>query len=305
MKYKKSARGKTVEKLMYRRSKYDDSQIQIFILDEKKTFFKNKITVSLQFNSTIKDLKNKIKEKIENQEQKTLLLYVKESKYDCPSDIILRGKKPVHISDLKHFVLWYDGKTLKDENKKLIDYGITIFSTINLISKEALIKGGGAGAGIFNFVDLRKEKIEKVNFSEEGPNYRTVTPGLNIIGLCTNKKCETKGNEVIVQIGFGEYDLGENISEMEIRCPICEQVVKPKTCGFTGCAYNFIGEILEGKNFESFKTGTLEASDKYFSYYKPSEKLGKWSNLKIYTLPTADQDTLTTKEYENINYFDF
>ena len=47
MKYKKSARGKTVEKLMYRRSKYDDSQIQIFILDEKKTFFKNIITVSL------------------------------------------------------------------------------------------------------------------------------------------------------------------------------------------------------------------------------------------------------------------
>lgn len=304
MKTKKSARGKTVEKLKLREHKFDDLQIQIFIFDEKKTFFKNKINVFLRINSTIKDLKKKIKEKILEQEQKTLLRYVKESKDDCPSDIILRGKKPVPISELIHFLLWFDGKELNNENKKLLDYQIINLSTINLISKEAQLKGG-MGGRLFNFVDLSKAKVEKLEFCEDGPNYRITTPGLNLIGLCTNKKCETKGNEVIVQIGFGEYDLGEKISEMEIRCPICDQVVKPKTCGFTECAYNFIGEILEGKRFKSFKTGTLEASSEFFYYYKPSEKLGKWSNLKIYTVPLLDQDTLSTQNYENINYFDF
>ena len=304
MKASKTARGRTVEKLKSKRQINEEPILTFFILDEKKTFFKNKFTVLLPINSTLKDLNNAIKEKIKNKEQKTVLLYVKESPDDCPSDIILRGKKSVPISDLKQFLLLYSGNLLKDENKKLIDYGISSSSIIKLRSKESLVKGGD-GVGIFNFVNLKKEKVEKVDFSEEGPTYRTVISGLNILGPCTNKKCETKGNEVIVQIGFGEYDLGEKILEMEIRCPICEQVVKPKTCGFTGCAYNFIGEIFEGKTLESFKTETKQASNKYFSYYKPSEKLGRWTNLKIYTVPIEDPETLTTKAYEDINYFEF
>ena len=207
----------------------------------------------------------------------------------------------VNKSDLITYWLFFDGMKLNDDNKKLINYGIIHFSKISLISKEVLVKGG---VGMFNFVDLRKEKVEKIEFSKYGPRYRYVTPGLNLLGLCSNKKCETKGNEVIVQIGFGEYNLGENISEMEIRCPICTQVVKPKTCGFYGCAYNFLGEILEGKNTESFKTETLEASEKYFYYYKPSEKLGKWLSLKIYTIPLIEQENLNSTR-SDIKYFDF
>ena len=302
MRASKSGRGKTIEKVTLRNNKLDKSPFQIFILDEKKTFFQKKIVISLQYNSTIKDLKNVIDEKIKAQCKKFIPLYVKESEDDCPSDIILRGKKLVNMFDLKTYLLWFDGMILNDNNKSLINYGITNLSIIQLISKEALVRGGGTG--IFTFVDLRKEKVKKVKFSKNAPKYRYCTQGLNILGLCTNKKCETEGNEVIVPIGFGEYDLGENISEMEIRCPICTQVVKPKTCGFYGCAYNFLGEILEGKNTESFKTETLEASEKYFYYYKPSEKLGKWLSLKIYTIPLIEQENLNSTR-SDIKYFDF
>ena len=301
MRKNKCIRAKTTERKKLRDNEFDESK-QVFIIDEKKTFFKNKILISLKLNSTIKDLKDKISKKINLQEQKFLSLYVKESKDDSPSDIILRGKKLVNKSDLIGYLLYFEGKVLSEDNRKLIDYGIINFSKIQLISKEALVKGG---VGMFSFVDLRKEKVIKIKFSENAPKYRIVESGLNILGLCTNKKCESEGNEVIVPIGFGEYDLGENISEMEIKCPICKQVVKPKTCGFTGCAYNFLGEIVEGKNIETFKTDTLEASEKYFSYYKPSEKLGKWISLKIYSVPLEDQETLKSTRNENIIYFDF
>ena len=123
--------------------------------------------------------------------------------------------------------------------------------------------------------------------------------------MCTNKQCKTKGKEVIVPIGYGEFDLKNAIDEMDIRCPICSQVIKPKTCGFMSCAYNFVVTILENGKVEPFKSETYEAQSDYLIYYKPSEKLGEWVELKIYTLPNKNNETLSGENFKDIEYFDF
>ena len=117
--------------------------------------------------------------------------------------------------------------------------------------------------------------------------------------------CKTKGNEVIVPIGYGEFDLKYAIDEMEIRCPICSQVIKPKTWGFMRCAYNFVGSIIANGKVVPFKSETYEALDDYFNYYKPSEKLGEWVELKIYTLPNKNIEALSGKSFKDLEFFEF
>ena len=238
--------------------------------------------------------------KIQNNKQKKILAYVRKSVNDCPSDIILRGKETVNLSNFYKFNFEFNGKILKDNN--IIELcGIQNLSNITLITNSPQVEGGR----IFNFVDLRKNNIEKVEFSENGPTYRECDDGLNILGKCTNKHCETKGEEVIVPIGYGEFDLGNAIEEMDITCPICSQVVKPKTCGFTNCSYNFIGSILDNRKEEPFKSEAYEAPNDYFIYYKPSENLGRWIELKIYTLPKKKVETSSTDISKDLEYYIF
>ena len=206
----------------------------------------------------------------------------------------------VNLSNLYKFNLMFNGKILEDNN--IIEQcGIINLSNITLITNSPQIEGGR----VFNFVDLRKNNIEKVQFSEDAPSYRICDGGLNIAGKCTNRLCETKGEEVIVPIGYGEFDLENAIEEMEIKCPICSQVIKPKTCGFTNCSYNFIGSILDNRKEEPFKSETYEAPNDCFIYYKPSEKLGKWSELKIYSLPNKKVETSSKEMSKDLEYYIF
>jgi len=272
---------------------------QIYINDEKKSFFDEKISIFISPKETISSLKNIIKRKIPNHQQKFIVAYERKSVNDCPSDIILRGKKLVNLSKYIKFDLIFNGAILKDY--EIIEKsGIRNLSNITLLSNVPQVEGGR----IFSFVDVRKNNIEKIKLSKGAPSYRISNNGLNLLGPCTNKKCKTKGKEVIVPCGFGEFDLGLAIDEMDIRCPICSQVIKPKTCGFISCAYNFVGSILENGKEEPFKSETYEAPSHYFTYYKPSESLGNWLNLKIYTLPNKSTETSSTTSFKDLDYFD-
>ena len=196
---------------------------QIFIHDEKNSLFERKITIFISPKKTVKDLRNIIVNKIPNDKQKHIMTYVRKSIDDCPSDIIIRGKEMFNISKYS-FNLIFNGHLLKDCD--IIEQcGIQTLSNIILMTNTPQIKGGR----LYSFVDLRKNIIKKIKLSSEGEPYRICDKGLNIFGICTNKQCKTKGNEVIVPIGYGEFDLKYAIDEIEIRCPICSQVIKPKT----------------------------------------------------------------------------
>ena len=285
------------KKMILKKNFWEENQI--FIIDEKNSLFDEKISIFISPKETISSLRKIIRNRIPNHKQKLILAYERKSVNDCPSDIILRGKKLINLSKYIKFDLVFNGVILKD-NAIIEKSGIQNLSYLILLTNVPQVEGGR----IFNFVDLRKNNIEKINLSKKAPSYRVSNDGLNLLGLCTNKECKTKGKEVIVPCGFGEFDLGHAIEEMDIRCPICSQVVKPKTCGFISCAYNFIGSILENGKEEPFKSKTYEAPSDYFTYYKPSENLGKWLNLKIYTLSNKSSETLSTASFKDLEYFD-
>ena len=285
------------KKMILKKNFWEENQI--FISDEKNSLFDEKISIFISPKETISSLRNIIKSKIPNNKQKFIVAYIRKNVNDCPSDIILRGKKLVNLSKYIKFDLIFNGSILKDY--EIIEKsGIRNLSNITLLTNVPQVEGGR----IFTFVDVRKNNIEKIELSKTAPSYRVSNDGLNIFGLCTNKKCKTKGKEVVVPCGFGEFDLGLAIEEMDIRCPICSQVIKPKTCGFISCAYNFIGSILENGKEEPFKSETYEAPSDYFTYYKPSENLGNWLKLKIYTLSNKSPETSSTASFRDLEYFD-
>ena len=75
---------------------------------------------------------------------------------------------------------------------------------------------------------------------------------LNIFGICQNDQCKAFNEEVIHMVGIDlKFNLNENIEN--IKCPICEEIIMPKTCGFWNCEYQFIGDKIEKGKKETYK----------------------------------------------------
>ena len=164
---------------------------------------------------------------------------------------------------------------------------------VNLITENcdlALYKIiiGGSSFPPLNFVDVEKNKINNLNFSQKAPKWRKIGKGLNIFGFCNNPKCEAYKNEVVHMTNLANDGLNFNLNEKiaDIRCPICNKIIKPKTCGFYDCEYQFVGEkIDEGeiKKYDSKPRETIGNNFEYFDAIKNGEIV--WIKLNIYVLP--------------------
>ena len=96
----------------------------------------------------------------------------------------------------------------------------------------------------FNNLDP-KGKTER-DFVPSAPDWRVAVDGLNLEGLCNNKNCEAYKKWVIINIGFGIFDL--ILNEKPTNCPICKKPVFPETCAFSTCSYRYSGiKIIPGK----------------------------------------------------------
>jgi hypothetical protein len=80
---------------------------------------------------------------------------------------------------------------------------------------------------------MKKEKIET---SEEAPDYRTLTKGLNMEGTCNNSYCLANKKNVIMKLGMGKW---EDVYKININCPLCGNLTdKPWEPYFYHCRYN-------------------------------------------------------------------
>ena len=149
----------------------------------------------------------------------------------------------------------------------------------------------GTGDPPINFADVSTGKIKELKFSKNAPKWRIVNKGLNIFGICKNRKCEAFNKEVIYKTFLSEKGLTFNLNEQipNIKCPICNKIIKPKTCGFYKCEYQFKGKKIEDGEIVYYDSKTKEAYEDKFEYYDPYENTEvQWLELIIFVLPKQE-----------------
>ena len=174
-------------------------------------------------------------------------------------------------------------------------YGDLILDSLNFSPKCQII---GGLVNRMMFLDPSKATIKQIPLSEKAPKWRYISEGLNFFGICENEKCEAhkKKYEVI----FKTLENGQSVPEEglifdmqekrgEIKCPLCEYMFEPNTCGFYKCEYQFIGTKKEGGKPVEYNSEPKVANNN-LEYYKPNKKKEKiqWLKLKIYVLPIQD-----------------
>ena len=109
-----------------------------------------------------------------------------------------------------------------------------------------------------------------------------------MFGFCQKITCKAFKKEVIFNDGDDgiinkKFNLEENAEN--IRCPICNEIFVPKTCGFWDCEYQFIGDKMENGKIEHVDTKCKETKDNDFDYFDSLENSNKiWMNLTIFTI---------------------
>ena len=146
-------------------------------------------------------------------------------------DLIKRYMKKIGLSESLigttiFFIL--NGEVIQNSKKTVGELSIKNGYKITVFDKYSII---GAGGPAIDFVD----------------EWREVCKGLNIFGICSNKNCIAKGKEVIYKTELKEEGLNFCLNNeiVNIKCPICNKIIKPKTCGFWKCEYQFVGTKIE------------------------------------------------------------
>ena len=165
--------------------------------------------------------------------------------------------------------------------------------SFNFIPLGQYMGAGGDSYGGLMFIDPSNSNIKQLSLSKEAPKWRVISEGLNIFGICENPKCEANKKQVIFRALKGNrhlpekgmiFDMLENVEN--IKCPICNEIIEPETCGFFECEYQFIGKKIEDRKVVKYDSKTRETKGNKMDYLEQKgEKKVKWTELKIYVLP--------------------
>ena len=239
-----------------------------------KTLGGEVIQLDVEPSDTIENVKAKIQDKETIIDKK----FERKNKNQTPKDI-LENPIPVygHLPPDQQRLI-YAGMQLED-NRTLADYRIQKESTLHLVLR---LRGGGMP---LKFADVEKGLVQNLTFSDSAPKWRNVKEGLNLFGICKNSKCKAFDKEVIYKVGITheKYNLQENI--LDIKCPMCDGLVVPKTCGFWKCEYQFEGDKIEGGQLKHVDTRCKETIRDNFEYFNPYENGDAlWTNLNIYVI---------------------
>jgi hypothetical protein len=166
-------------------------------------------------------------------------------------------------------------------------------NSLEFLSYGNLPGAGGDCYGGLMFIDPSNSNIKKLSLSKEAPKWRVISEGLNIFGICENPDCEAYKKEVIFRALKGNRHLPEkgmifNMIEnvLNIKCPMCNKIFDPETCGFFNCEYQFIGKRIENGDPKDYDSKTRETKENKMDYLEQKgEKKVKWTELKIYVLP--------------------
>ena len=162
------------------------------------------------------------------------------------------------------FLFLFNGSKI-DPNKTLQE--LNIFNARILVEQPISIFGAGFP---INFTDISKNIYEEHYFSETAPNYRIVSKGINVYGICKGKKCKAYKKEVICPLkNIKIFNLLEEKDDLE--CPICGGLIIPKTLGFFCCEYRIKGKKLENDYNRPFELRDKASNKDSIRYFNPDK----------------------------------
>ena len=181
----------------------------------------------------------------------------------------------------------YDGELLQDD-KTIEYYGI---EEDDVIASNARSIGGEVGNAAKGLADPTKKGPVRYQTTTDGPDYLTVSDGINLFGPCKNKHCIAYNKEVCSMFGFGTFDLIKDLDPDNEKCPKCPScefpLIKLETCGFMNCRYTYIGSKIDDNEKSklvpvNYSNSISEAHKlDYFEAGKSGEYKSLWTELKI------------------------
>jgi hypothetical protein len=113
-----------------------------------------------------------------------------------------------------------------------------------------------------------------------------VSSGLSIFGDCLNSKCKAFNNEVVHKRYFKDFELSYH--KDEIKCPMCCEKIKPKSCGFYNCEWSYSAIIIENLQ-PKILVGEWKEVKKIFTYFDSNDKSSDYIQLKIRVRQITDE----------------
>ena len=159
------------------------------------------------------------------------------------------------------------------EGKEYRMASILIFEEIGLTSDSRIsINNPAIAGGGLMTVDISKNQTKIIPFGNTGKKYRLVCPGLNIKSECKNRACEAYDDVIYIEIGYVQrWNLLDNLKE-KVRCPSCNERVKPLNFGFWLCRYEIEFE-KETENGYDENVVKGEAGDEYKTFSNEDDKV--------------------------------
>ena len=131
-------------------------------------------------------------------------------------------------------VLLRDGVTLGE-------YNVMDGSVLHLVIR---LRGGGDVLAGVRFVDIGNPTgPTRQEWSGSAPRWRVASPGLCLEGVCEHRGCPAYKEHVVMNQGFGSFDLIED--GHSCGCPICGHPVVPTTCAFNSCRWKWVGKKMD------------------------------------------------------------
>ena len=130
------------------------------------------------------------------------------------------------------------------------------------------------------FIDVRKNFTEEKNITDNH-FFGEVKKGLNIYGICSNKKCQAYKKEVV--ISFTENKIFDMLLERDsLECPVCGGFIVPKNIGFNLCEYQIEGVILENDTKKKFIISGQSINNNIIQIFDPDKSgMAMFTQLRI------------------------
>jgi len=170
------------------------------------------------------------------------------------------------------------------------EHGIGRECTLHLILR---LRGGGGGEAMeFNSFEKQIEQ----GFSDDAPDYRIVSAGLNFEGRCPatyikdkqikSNDCAAAGHRVWIRRGYGEV----NLRQETFCCPICDRTCRVDNVGFLRCQWRIECEDAAGGPASAPKVheGTAGSSLTTFARVADGSHIRQYTRLRFIAHPLDD-----------------